>query len=68
MFSKLLYLILSVSLLPIPQAQAVEAVLSLPVAGTMVNLSTAYHPAILKGLTVHKDNPFLLKTNLEIYE
>jgi len=25
----------------------------------MVNLSPAYEPAIIKGLTVHKDNPFL---------
>src|SRR5208283_5726195 len=33
--------------------------LGLPAPGTMVNLSTAYEPALIKGLTVHKDNPFL---------
>ena len=27
--------------------------------GSMVNLSPAYEPVIIKGLTVHKDNPFL---------
>jgi Bacterial RNA polymerase, alpha chain C terminal domain len=36
-----------------------DTVLGLPAPGTMVNLSTAYTPALIKGLTVHKDNPFL---------
>ena|GEM_PF-5540237 len=31
----------------------------LPKPGTMVNLSPAYEPLLIKGLTVHKDNPFL---------
>jgi len=43
---------------PLPQAQA-DSVLGLPAPGTMVNLSPAYEPVIIKGLTVHKDNPFL---------
>ena len=43
---------------PIPQAHA-STVLGLPQPGTMVNLSPAYDPVIIKGLTVHKDNPFL---------
>jgi hypothetical protein len=34
-------------------------VLGLPQPGTMVNLSPSYEPALIKGLTVHKDNPFL---------
>ena len=31
----------------------------LPLPGTMVNLSQAYEPALIKGITVHQDNPFL---------
>jgi hypothetical protein len=31
----------------------------LPKPGSLVDLSPAYEPALLKGLTVHKDNPFL---------
>jgi len=46
------------SLTPYPQAHA-DSVLGLPAPGTMVNLSSAYQPVIIKGLTVHKDNPFL---------
>jgi len=47
------------SLITIPQAKAAESILNLPIPGTMVNLSPAYEPALIKGLTVHKDNPFL---------
>ena len=36
-----------------------KADLTLPRPGSMVDLSPAYEPALLKGLTVHKDNPFL---------
>ncbi len=43
---------------PLPKAHA-DTVLGLPAPGTMVNLSPAYEPVIIKGLTVHKDNPFL---------
>ena len=43
---------------PLPKAHA-DSVLGLPAPGTMVNLSPAYEPVIIKGLTVHKDNPFL---------
>jgi len=43
---------------PLPKAQA-DSVLGLPAPGSMVNLSPAYEPVIIKGLTVHKDNPFL---------
>jgi len=43
---------------PLPNAHA-DSVLGLPAPGTMVNLSPAYEPVIIKGLTVHKDNPFL---------
>src|ERR1700690_420451 len=40
------------------QAHA-DSVLGIPGPGSMVNLSPAYEPVIIKGLTVHKDNPFL---------
>src|SRR5271157_1256952 len=43
---------------PLPKAHA-DSVLGLPAPGTMVNLSPSYEPVMIKGLTVHKDNPFL---------
>src|SRR5271167_4285815 len=46
------------SLGPLPKAHA-DADLGLPAPGTMINLSPAYQPVIIKGLTVHKNNPFL---------
>jgi len=49
---------------PIPLAQAQD--LCLPAPGTMVNLSPAYEPVIIKGLTVHKDNPFLFDFIVDI--
>jgi len=50
---------------PYPQAHA-DFVLNLPAPGTMVNLSPAYEPVIIKGLTVHKDNPFLFDFIVDI--
>ncbi len=51
---------------PLPKAHGstepttgADTVLDLPVPGTMVNLSPVYEPTLIKGLTVHKDNPFL---------
>jgi len=43
---------------PLPEAQA-QPLLGLPEPGIMVDLSPAYEPAMIKGVTVHKDNPFL---------
>ena len=48
-----------------PVAYAAEGV-SLPAPGSMVNLSPAYDPVIIKGLTVHQDNPFLLDFIVDI--
>jgi len=31
----------------------------MPVPGTMINISLAYEPTLIKGITVHKNNPFL---------
>jgi hypothetical protein len=62
MFNKSLISLLIVSfvssLVIAPQVQA-SPLLSLPEPGKMVNLSLSYHPAIIKGMTVNKDNPFL---------
>jgi len=44
---------------PIPKARAAIDGMILPTPGTMVNLSPAYEPTLIKGLTIHKDNPFL---------
>ncbi len=35
------------------------SVSDLPVPGTMVSVSPSFEPALIKGLTVHQDNPFL---------
>ena len=52
---------------PIPKAQA-QPLLGLPEPGAMVNLSPAYQPAILKGVTVHKENPFLFDFIVDVGE
>ncbi len=62
MFKKTLSIVLTItftfsSLGPVSQAHA--DVLNLPIPGTMVSLSPVYEPVMIKGLTVHKDNPFL---------
>jgi len=47
-------------IIPYRSSWAADPVLlGLPLPGTMVNLSRAYQPVIIRGLTVHKDNPFL---------
>ena len=49
------------SLAPHPQAA-----LDLPKPGAMINLSPSYEPVMIKGLTVHKDNPFLFDFIVDI--
>ena len=44
---------------PCPVAFSAEAEFNLPEPGKMINLSPAYQPVMIKGLTVHKDYPFL---------
>ena len=41
-----------------PQASA-DSALGLPLAGSMINLTPAYVPVIVKGLRVHPENPVL---------
>jgi len=36
-----------------------QTALDLPAPGTMISVSSVFEPALIKGLTVHKDNPFL---------
>ncbi len=62
MFKKLLSLfLLSCFVLnmagPMPQVYA-QGVAELPVPGAMVNLSPAYVPVLMKGLRVHREDPF----------
>src|SRR5882672_1090680 len=47
------------SFLPVPQARAADTVLGLPAPGTMVELSRPYVPVLIKGVTVHPDNPLM---------
>ncbi len=63
MFRKLLsvcvlFTFLSSLITPVTKANA-QPLLGLPEPGTMVNLSPAYEPPVIKGVTIHKDNPFL---------
>jgi hypothetical protein len=47
------------SLIVSPQRLYAQTILDLPAPGTMVSVSPSFEPALIKGLTVHKDNPFL---------
>ena len=40
-----------------PQEAFAQSTLNLPEPGAVVPLSTAYNPAIVKGITVYPDNP-----------
>jgi len=45
-------------ILPPGYAQvAPQTVLNLPVAGSMIPMTNAFHPALVKGITIHPDNP-----------
>jgi dienelactone hydrolase len=52
----LLWVFLTNTIGPLPQAQADE--FFLPAPGMRIELSLPYNPPILKGLKVHPDNPF----------
>jgi len=54
---------LSTLVIPVQRVQASPA---LPVPGTMVNLSPAYEPVLMKGLKVHPENPFLFDFILDL--
>ncbi|MBF0511835.1 MAG: hypothetical protein HQL13_05855, partial [Candidatus Omnitrophica bacterium] len=42
----------------VPLAHA-DSILGLPVPGSMVSLSPSFKPALIRGLRIHQDNPFL---------
>jgi len=48
----------SASMIMPPQAAYAQTMLSLPLPGTMIPLSPAFSPVVIKGLKVHPDNPF----------
>ena len=49
-----------------PSRSHANDLLNLPEPGKMVSLSPAYNPAIIKGVTIHKDNPFLFDFIVDI--
>ena len=58
--SFVIVLIFSLTFYPsINYAQQISIV-NLPQPGTLVNLSAAYVPVLIKGLRVHKDNPLAM--------
>jgi len=62
-FRRLLCLFVSIAfaftlIMPPPSASA-QTILDLPAPGSMVYISPNFQPALIKGLTVHRDNPFL---------
>ncbi len=59
MFRKILniFVIFCFVLTTVP-ARSFAAPLSLPEPGTMVNLSPAFEPVLIKGIKVHPENPF----------
>jgi len=57
--ASLIILCFSSTLICVPQVKGSEMSLKLPTPGSMVNLSPAYEPTLIKGLTIHRDNPLL---------
>jgi hypothetical protein len=56
------FLVNTLGPLPLAQAQIASPVggdLSLPVPGEMVNFSPNFTPAVLKGITIHPENPLM---------
>jgi len=49
--------ILSFSLIFAPAAAQAQSVLNLPIPGTMVSPSPAFVPVLLKGMTIHPNDP-----------
>ena len=55
--ARLIVFTLSFSLIFSPAALQAQSVLNLPAAGTMIQPSPAFIPVLLKGMTIHPDNP-----------
>jgi len=54
---RLLVCVLSLSLVLGPSAAQAQSILNLPMPGTMVTPSPAFVPVLLKGMTIHPDDP-----------
>jgi len=50
---------LATLIVPVGGVLADEVSIGMPQPGTMVNLSPAYRPVLIKGLKIHPENPFL---------
>jgi len=55
--SRLIVICLSFSLIFAPSAVQAQSILNLPIPGTMVAPSPAFVPVLLKGMTIHPENP-----------
>jgi len=55
--SRTLVFVLSFSLIFSPAAAQAQTILNLPVPGTMLAPSPAFVPVLLKGMTIHPDDP-----------
>jgi len=55
--TRLIVCALSISLALGPSAVQAQSILNLPIPGTMVSPSPAFTPVLLKGMTIHADNP-----------
>ncbi len=61
----LIVVFMSTAVIPISPCLS-QPLLGLPEPGTMIHLSSAFQPAMIKGLTIHKDNPFLFDFIVDI--
>ena len=52
-----LALIFTVSSLLVPTASSAETILNLPPPGTLLSVSEAYVPAMIRGIIIHPENP-----------
>ena len=55
--SRLIVFALSSSLIFSPTASYAQSILNLPIPGTMITPSPAFVPVLLKGMTIHPDDP-----------
>ena len=55
--ARLIVFVLSFSLIFSPAAAQAQTVLNLPMPGTMISPSPAFVPVLLKGMTIHPDDP-----------
>ncbi len=54
----LIVVLLCLQLIVPPPHVLAQGLLQLPMPGTLVQVTPAFHPAIIRGMTIHPDNPF----------